>query len=39
MKTITKWFEKHINMKNDEEFAIFLVWSVFSAVILFSFVA
>lgn len=33
---ISKWLQKHINMKSDEEFVIFLVWAIFSAVFFFS---
>jgi hypothetical protein len=36
MKPITKWFEKHINFKSENEFMIFLVWSIFSALLFFS---
>ena len=36
MKPIVKWFEKNLNLKSDNEFLIFLVWSVLAAVLFFS---
>ena len=36
MKYLTKWVEKHINFKKDEEFMIFVVWAVVAASLFLS---
>ncbi|HYE22181.1 MAG TPA: hypothetical protein VD998_01175 [Verrucomicrobiae bacterium] len=36
MKRIVQWVEKHVNIKNDNEFIMFLLWAIFAATFFFS---